>query len=100
MFRTITTAAILALTITAAQADGSVTVRFGDLDLAKANDTQVLAGRVHAAAELACASDGLERYPVKLEDRSRRDRCIAQVSQILSAKVLAMADQTGKFASK
>ena len=100
MFRTFTTAAILALTVTAAQAGDAATVRFGDLDLAKLSDTQVLAGRVHAAAALVCASDGLERYPVKLEDRSRRERCIADVSQTLSAKVLAMSGQTGKFASK
>jgi UrcA family protein len=100
MFRTFITAAILALTITAAQAGDSVTVRFGDLDLAKASDAQVLAGRVHAAATLVCASDGLQRYPVKLEDRSRRDRCIADVNQTLSAKVLAMAGQSRKFAGK
>ena len=100
MFRTITAAAILVLTITAAQAGDSVTVRFGDLDLAKASDTQLLAGRVHAAAALVCASDGLERYPVKLEDRSRRERCIADVSQTLSAKVLAMSGQSRKLAGK
>ena len=100
MFRTITTAAILALTITVAQAGDSITVRFGDLDLARASDTQVLAGRVHAAAVLVCISDGLQRFPVKLEDRSRRDRCISDVSKTLSAKVLAMSGQARKLAVK
>ena len=100
MFRTFTTAAILALTVTAAQAGDSVTVRFGDLDLAKAKDAQVLASRVHAAAALVCASEGQDRHPVLLEYRLTSDRCIAGVSQTLSAKVLAMAGQTGKFASK
>ena len=100
MFRTFTTAAVLALTIIAAQADNVVTVHFGDLNLANASDAQILAGRVHAAATLVCASDGLERFPVKLEDRSRRDRCIADVNQTLSAKVLAMAGQSRKVANK
>jgi UrcA family protein len=100
MFRAITTAAILALTVTAAQAGDSVTVRFGDLDPAKASDARVLAGRVHAAAALVCASEGQDRHPVLLEYRLTRDKCIAGVSQTLSAKVLAMAGQSRKLAGK
>jgi UrcA family protein len=100
MFRTFTTAAILALTVTAAQAGDIATVRFGDLDLARPGDTQVLAGRVHAAAALVCAADGHDRYPVLLEYRLTREKCIADLSQTLSAKVLAMSGQSRKLAGK
>jgi UrcA family protein len=100
MFRTFTTVAILALTISAAQAAGDVVVRFGDLDLAKASDAQVLAGRVHAAAALVCLSENQDRYPVLLHYRLTREKCIDSVSQTLSAKVLAMSGQSRKFAGK
>lgn len=100
MFRNLTTAVILALTITAAQAGDSVTVRFGDLDLTKAKDTQLLDSRVLAAAELVCASDGYDRHPVLMEYRLTRERCIAGVSQTLSARVLAMSGESRKFAGR
>ena len=99
MSRTVTIGAILALTITAAQA-GSVTVRFSDLDLSRASDTQVLAGRVHAAAVSACASEIQNRNPVSLHYRLERDRCIANASTTLSAEVLAMSRQPTKLAGK
>ena len=100
MFRNFTTAAILALTVTAAQAGNSVTVRFGDLDLTRAKDAQLLDSRVHAAATLVCGSHGYDLHSLRLEDRLSRDNCIAYVSQTLSAKVLAMSDQSRKFAGK
>jgi UrcA family protein len=54
MFRTFTTAAILALTITAAQAGPSAIVRFSDLDPSRPADTQVLNGRIEKAAKTTC----------------------------------------------
>jgi UrcA family protein len=100
MFRTFTTAAILVLAATAAQAGDIATVRFGDLDLTRAKDAQLLDSRVRAAAALVCAADGHDRYPVLLEYRLTREKCIADVSQTLSAKVLAMAGQSRKIAGK
>ena len=55
MFRTFTSAAILALTITAAQADPT-NVQFGDLDLSRPADMQVLNSRIEKAVETACSS--------------------------------------------
>jgi UrcA family protein len=54
MFRTITTAVLFALTITAAQA-GPAVIRYGDLDLSKPGDSRILAERVQQAAEAVCA---------------------------------------------
>ena len=58
MLRTVTAAALLAFTITAAQADdrpqASVPVAYGDLNLANPADAKILAHRLQAAATLAC----------------------------------------------
>lgn len=61
MFRTITAAALLVLTITAAQA-ASLTVRYGDLNLSNADDARILASRVQTAAEAACADWKPDRW--------------------------------------
>ena len=61
MLRTITTAALLALSITAAQANDiqpSVTVAFGDLNLSHPADAKILAGRLEAAAVQVCHAAG------------------------------------------
>ena len=55
MRRTFTTATLLALTISAAQAGDIVTVHFGDLDPTNAKDAQLVTARIHDAAEAACA---------------------------------------------
>jgi UrcA family protein len=55
MFRTFITAAVLALTVTAAQAEGIVTVHVGDLNPANAKDAQLLTARISEAAEAVCA---------------------------------------------
>lgn len=104
MFRAFTTAAVLVLTLTmqmgtAAQAGEVATVHFGDLNLAQANDAQILAGRVHTAAELACASQKPGRSP-SLFYKSMYEHCVFRVSQATSAKVLAMAGQSRKIANK
>ena len=57
MLRTIVTAAILVLGITAAQAEtvtSSVEVRYDDLNLAHAEDGKILADRLQAAARSVC----------------------------------------------
>jgi UrcA family protein len=100
MFRIFTTAAILVLTATAAQAGATATVLFGDLDLTRPGDMQVLAGRVRAAATFFCTDGGQDRHPVLLEYRSIQERCIASVSKTISTKVLAMSGQPRRFADK
>jgi len=57
LFRSLTAAAILALGVTAAQADTAVTtttVPYGDLNLAQSSDAKVLADRLHDAAKSVC----------------------------------------------
>jgi UrcA family protein len=56
MLRTVAMTGILALTLTAAQADPGITVSYGDLDLSQSADIHVLGTRVGQAAESACAS--------------------------------------------
>ena len=58
MLRTFAAAALLAFTVTSAQADAgsdaSVLVVYGDLNLAKPADAKILADRLQAAATRAC----------------------------------------------
>lgn len=54
MLRSFTTAAILALGITAAHADASTDVVYGDLDLSRPADARVLAARLQDAASSVC----------------------------------------------
>lgn len=66
MLRTFAAAAILALTVTAAQAETvtkvSVDVTYGDLNLAHPADAKILADRLQAAAQSVCkpVADGYE----------------------------------------
>jgi UrcA family protein len=99
MFRTFTTAAVLALTVATAQAGDVTTVHFGDLNLANASDAQILAGRVNTAAESACGSQFPVRDP-SLFYKSMYEYCVLRVSQATSAKVLAMMGQARKIANK
>jgi UrcA family protein len=57
MFRSFTTAVILAFAVTAAHADdfASTNVTFGDLDLSQPADAKVLADRLEGAAKSVCA---------------------------------------------
>ena len=55
MLRTLATAAILALGITAAHADDASThVMYGDLDLSQPADAKILADRLQDAAKSVC----------------------------------------------
>ena len=58
MLRTLAAAAILALTVTAAQAETpeqvSVDVSYGDLNLTHTADAKILANRLQAAAQSVC----------------------------------------------
>lgn len=58
LFRTLTTAALLALGLTAAHAEDSdvvsTTVAYGDLNLSQPADAKILAGRLQVAAKSVC----------------------------------------------
>jgi len=102
MFRTFATAAILALTVTAAQA-GTVTVRFDDLNVSSPADAKVLAGRIQSAAAEVCAMDtsyGGPRhnfYPVFYQ--ASIDQCVRQVSLNTMERITASLAERPRFAS-
>lgn len=54
MLRTFTIAALLALAATTAQANSTTQVAFGDLNLSRPQDAQILADRLRTAAKLVC----------------------------------------------
>jgi UrcA family protein len=54
MFRTFTIAALFALAATTAQAESSTQVAFGDLNLSRTEDAQILADRLQTAAKMVC----------------------------------------------
>jgi UrcA family protein len=92
MFRTFTaatTAAILALTITAAQAGPTITVRFGDLDLSRPADTQVLDGRIHQAAVTACASRRSSKTSAYY--RTWFETCVRNATADTTARIAAVS---------
>jgi UrcA family protein len=100
MFRTFTAAAILALTITAAQAESPVTVHFGDLDLSKTGSGQILAQRVHAAAESTCVSTISAPGIRRLYYRELHDACVLRTSQETIGHIQVLAAQSSRLASK
>jgi UrcA family protein len=69
MLRTLTVTALLALSITAAQAeDASTLVSYADLDLSKPVDARTLAARLQDAATAVCLKANPENLsPVALE---------------------------------
>ena len=99
MFRTFTVVAVLALSTSAAQAGEVVTVRYGDLNLANANDTRTLAGRVYAVAELRCAALRPDRRSQSLFYKMTYKTCTDRVSHVTSVKVMAVAGEPRRYAS-
>ena len=89
MFRTFMTAAILALTVTAAQA-GDVTIHVGDLDLTRAQDTQMLASRVQAAAKTACTSEFGTHTGAITYNNAVIQSCVKQASKSAMTKYQTM----------
>jgi UrcA family protein len=99
MFRTFTTAAILTLTITAAQAGPAAIVRFGDLDLSRPTDVQVLNGRIEKAAEFICDSLGGSRSSIYYNQWYAR--CVSNAVADTSARIASVASSKNRaFASK
>jgi UrcA family protein len=84
MFRTFATAAVIALSITAAAQAGTVTVSLKGLDLSDPATSQVLATRIHTAAEQACgpAAEPLDNRPsMQTEARLDNQACVRRASQ-------------------
>lgn len=103
MFRTFATAAILALSIGAAEAD-PFTVPFGDLNLANPGDARILASRAQTLSAAACADwkpDRWQRdsYFVNLFYKNIYDSCIGTTShRVISRAMEKAATRTPEFA--
>ena len=89
MFRTFITTAILTLTITAAQAGPSAVVRFGDLDLSRPADVQVLNSRIEKAAEATC--NVADPHTTSLYYQRWHATCISHAVANTSARIAAVS---------
>jgi len=94
MFRTFMTAAILALTVTAAQAQGTLTVRFGDLDMTKAKDVELFNARVHDAAVTACTPVADPRMHPTLYYSAIFEHCVYRTGNSVMTKYQVVAKAT------
>jgi UrcA family protein len=67
MFRTLATAALLTLAVTAAQAETpvSVGVAYGDLNLTSPQDAAILADRLQVAAQEVCLNANETKAPIR-----------------------------------
>ena len=94
MFRAVTIAAILALSITSAQAGpsaladpadrvNSISVSFGDLDLSQPADARVLVQRLRQVAKIVCPSVRAFRDDgsTAIAALTRRDNCVDQATR-------------------
>ena len=98
MFRTLITTAMLTLTITAAQA-GPAVVLFGDLDLSRAADVQVLNSRIEKAAEATCKV--ADPRATSLYYQKWHSTCISRAVTDTSARIASVStNKTRAFASK
>ena len=98
MFRTFATAAILTLTFTAAQAGPSAIVHFGDLDLSRPADVQVLNSRIAKAAEAICNVPE-SRTPLMFYNQLHA-RCVSRITTDTSTRIAAVSGKYRAFASK
>ena len=99
MFRAFTTASILALTVTTANADSDVEVKFGDLDLSKPSDANILQDRIQQAANEICAPL-LWSYPTSFVFyRTWFNGCVNTAGARITRRVEARAGQYPTFAS-
>ncbi len=97
MIRSLTMAAIQALTIASAQAGTTVSVNIKDLSLPA--DTAALAGRIHAAAEKACGAavyTADNRPSAISEAESDHRACVRRASAQAMAQVVATQPQTAQ----
>jgi UrcA family protein len=100
MFRAFTTASILALSVTTAQAASDVEVQFGDLDLSSPSQASILQERIKQASNKVCGpllwsypSPPSLFYPRWFKD------CVNATSAETTRRVEARAGQYLTFAS-
>jgi UrcA family protein len=93
-----TTAAVLALTITAAQAGSAVTVQYGDLNLSRPADARALSGRIDKAAEIACAQ--FKSSVASMFYRPSYVRCLRDAKTDTSARIAVLSGTHRAVASK
>jgi UrcA family protein len=99
MFRAFTTASILALTVTNAHAASDVEVKFGDLDLSKPSDANILEDRIQQAANTVCGPL-LWSYPSSfIFYRRWFNGCVNTAGARITRRVEARAGQYPTFAS-
>ncbi|HEX4272919.1 MAG TPA: UrcA family protein [Rhizomicrobium sp.] len=98
MFRMFATAAVLALSLSAAQADPAVTVRYGDLDLSSAAGAHVLNSRIQQAAQTTCAGLRNPRPPLFYHDWYAG--CVRNVSAETTMRIVALSGRLRTIASK
>ena len=99
MFRTFITAAILTLTITAAQAGPSAIVHFGDLDLSRPADVQVLNSRIEKAAEATCTAP--DSRTTSIYYNQWHARCVSHFVADTAARIASVTFSKNRaFASK
>jgi UrcA family protein len=99
MFRTFIATAILTLTITAAQAGPSAVVHFGDLDLSRPADVQVLNSRIEKAAEATC--NVADPRTTSLYYQQWHTACMSHAVANTSARIAAVSGNKYRaFASK
>jgi UrcA family protein len=97
MLRTITTVTLLTLAVTAAHADDampSVNVAFGDLNLSRPADAQVLAERLQSAAISVCrnATDGMG-----VAARHVMHECVSDAINVALARIAAAQTRAVKL---
>jgi UrcA family protein len=99
MYRTQAVVAVMVLATSAARAGDVVPVRYGDLNLANASDTEVLAKRVYAVAELRCAEQRPDQGHQSLFYKMIYDECTYRVSHATTARVMAAVGEPRRYAS-
>jgi UrcA family protein len=103
MFRTITTAALIALSLTTLGTTAQAAdVHFGDLNLANPADAAVLKVRIADAAAQTCAVKldfGVSASKI-LEAEKDQKACMDRVSAQTMAKIQVLASQTQSSASR
>ena len=95
MLRTLTTAAIVVLTVSTAQAftrDISVNVPFGDLNLTHPQDAKILAGRLQAAASQVCQSPDASA-PADPDAHRKMQACMNTAINLAMARIQSKLDR-------
>ena len=100
MIRNFAAAVVLVLSVTTAHAGPSVPVSFADLNLSNPDDIQVLAVRIHVAAETACGPSILLPGASGFIYREQHQTCVDRTSHKAIEQAEAMAGRSSYVARK